>query len=117
MLKFALSLFVAAALGLAGPVAVAPAAEPRLDRSVVFQAAQGGYESYRIPCLVVTAKGTLLAFCEARRGSKGDWGAIDLLLRRSTDRGAARDGPAVGPRLGLRRYLRSALARRHRRPA
>jgi sialidase-1 len=85
------SIFALAAIVLAslvGLTAPASAAEPLLETSVVFQAGQGGYESYRIPCLAATAKGTLLAFCEARRGTTGDWGSIDLLMRRSTDSGA-----------------------------
>ena len=39
--------------------------------------------------LAITQRGTLLAFCEARRDNRGDWGEIDILLRRSTDRGAS----------------------------
>ena len=37
--------------------------------------------------IVVTAKGTLLAYCEARKGGRGDWGTIDVMLRRSSDGG------------------------------
>ena len=91
MSKFTIAPIVVAALvGLCAPDS---AAEPRLDASVVFQAGQGGYESYRIPCLVATAKGTLLAFCEGRRGTKGDWGSIDLVMRRSADSGATWSAP------------------------
>ena len=32
-------------------------------------------------------KGSLLALCEARHDARGDWGAIDILSRRSTDGG------------------------------
>jgi len=59
----------------------------------VFEAGQGGYASYRIPCLVATAKGTLLAVAEARKTGKSDWDAIDLLYRRSTDGGKTWDAP------------------------
>jgi len=41
---------------------------------------------YRIPALVVTNKGTLLAFVEAR-ASGFDWGHIRLVVRRSEDHG------------------------------
>lgn len=58
----------------------------QFDRSLVFRAGDGGYQHYRIPALAVTKAGTLLALCEARSG--GDWSAIDIVLRRSTDRGA-----------------------------
>src|SRR5437763_13318457 len=47
----------------------------------------GGYHSYRIPALVATNKGTLLAFCEARKNSGRDDGDIDLVVRRSRDGG------------------------------
>jgi sialidase-1 len=53
----------------------------------VFRAGEGGYHTYRIPALIVSTKGTLLAFCEGRRGSSSDSGDIDLLLRRSFDGG------------------------------
>ena len=47
----------------------------------------GGYHSYRIPALLATKKGTLLAFCEARKNSGRDDGDIDLVFRRSRDGG------------------------------
>jgi sialidase-1 len=53
----------------------------------VFVGGQGGYNTYRIPSILVTTKGTLLAFAEGRRAGKGDSGDIDLLLRRSPDNG------------------------------
>jgi sialidase-1 len=53
----------------------------------VFVAGKDGYHTYRIPSLLVTKKGTLLAFCEGRLKSASDTGAIHLLLRRSLDGG------------------------------
>jgi sialidase-1 len=53
----------------------------------VYRAGQGGYHTYRIPALLTTPKGTLLAFCEGRKNSAADSGDIDLLLRRSFDGG------------------------------
>lgn len=47
----------------------------------------GGYRTYRIPALEVTASGAVLAFCEGRRDGSSDTGQIDLLLRRSDDGG------------------------------
>ncbi len=46
-----------------------------------------GYKRYRIPALIVTAKGTVLAFAEGRVGGGGLVGDINLVLRRSTDNG------------------------------
>jgi sialidase-1 len=53
----------------------------------VFVSGQEGYHTYRIPALVVSQAGTILAFCEGRRDSPSDFGNIDLLLRRSLDHG------------------------------
>lgn len=58
-----------------------------LTQVEIFRAGEGGYHAYRIPALIVTPKGTLLAFCEGRKNSGGDAGDIDILLRRSFDRG------------------------------
>jgi sialidase-1 len=53
----------------------------------VFVAGKDGYHTYRIPALVATPHGTLLAFCEGRKQGRGDSGAIELLLKRSRDGG------------------------------
>lgn len=57
-----------------------------LDSSVVFSPG-GEFASMRIPALVMTKKGTLLAFCEGRIGTASDWADMDLLMRRSKDGG------------------------------
>jgi sialidase-1 len=53
----------------------------------VFRSGDDGYHTFRIPSLLVTKEGTLLAFCEGRKTGAGDWGNIDLVMRRSTDGG------------------------------
>ena len=53
----------------------------------VFTSGNDGYHTYRIPGIVLTNEGTLLAFCEGRKTSSGDHGDVDLMLRRSTDGG------------------------------
>jgi sialidase-1 len=53
----------------------------------VFTSGSDGYHTYRIPAIVVTTKGTLLAFCEGRKTSRSDHGDVDLVLRRSFDGG------------------------------
>jgi len=58
-----------------------------MKQGVLFVAGRGDYHTYRIPALLVTPKGTLLAFCEGRKYGPGDAGDIALLLRRSTDQG------------------------------
>lgn len=62
-------------------------AAPVLEKIDLFEAGKDGYALYRIPGLVVTTKGSVLAYCEARKSDRGDWGTIDILLRRSTDGG------------------------------
>jgi Neuraminidase (sialidase) len=69
------------------------AGETSLEKLDLFEANAGGYAHYRIPGLVVTRAGTLLAYCEARKSTRGDWGTIDILMRRSTD-GGLTWGPA-----------------------
>ena len=59
-----------------------------LQAGDVFVSGQDGYHTYRIPSVIVTSKGTVLAFCEGRRKGRGDTGDIDLVLKRSTDGGA-----------------------------
>ena len=63
------------------------AADPFLEKVNVFEAGIAGYAHYRIPAIVVTTKGTVLAFSEARKNQGGDWGPIDIMMRRSTDGG------------------------------
>lgn len=53
----------------------------------VFISGQDGYESYRIPAIINTPNGDLLAFCEGRVHHAGDFGDIDIVLKRSSDNG------------------------------
>ena len=66
-----------------------------LPHTDVFVRGVDGYHTYRIPAIVVTRKGTLLAFCEGRKTGGGDAGNIDVLLRRSTDQGKSWSKPQV----------------------
>ena len=43
--------------------ATAAWAGPRLETTELFEAGEGGYKIFRIPGVVVTAKGTILAYC------------------------------------------------------
>ena len=58
----------------------------------VFVSGQDGYPNYRIPSLVVTTKGTLLALCEGRT-KNDDHAANDLVLKRSSDGGRTWSAP------------------------
>jgi sialidase-1 len=93
LIRHAILIALAACLGVAGAV------EPQsVD---VFVAGQDGYHTYRIPSLITTARGTLIAFAEGRRAGAADAGDIDLVMKRSRDNGAtwspmqviADDGP------------------------
>lgn len=66
----------------------AAAAAPSFQATRLFEGESGGYKIYRIPGIVVTKKGTILAYTEARRNGSGDWDTIDIVMRRSTDGGA-----------------------------
>ncbi len=70
----------------------APASAAFLEKTDLFKAGEGGYALYHIPGLVVTARGTVLAWCEARKKG-GDWDDIRILLRRSTDDGRTWSDP------------------------
>jgi sialidase-1 len=53
------------------------------------------YHTYRIPALVTTPRGTLVAMCEGRKHTHHDVGIIDLLVRRSEDGGRTWSDTAV----------------------
>lgn len=59
----------------------------QLVETDVFTAGAEGYHTYRIPALVVTKSGTLVAICEGRKTGRGDHGDVDLVQKRSTDGG------------------------------
>lgn len=65
----------------------APTATPDVHEQTLFRANTGGYYCYRIPSLVVTPRGTILAICEARKNNCRDHGDVDLVLRRSETNG------------------------------
>lgn len=58
---------------------------PFYEEQILFDVADGLYTQYRIPSIAVTANGTVLAACEARRGD--DQSPTDIVLKRSTDGG------------------------------
>ncbi len=78
---------------LAATSAVALRAAPAPEFFDVFPANSNGVTRHRIPGVIVTTKGTVLAYCEARINNSSDWGEIEVHLRRSTDGGRTWDAP------------------------
>jgi sialidase-1 len=60
---------------------------PLPSLNYIYKPGDGNYACFRIPAMLNTSKGNLLAFAEARRNGCGDSGDIDLVLRRSADGG------------------------------
>jgi sialidase-1 len=62
--------------------------DPPLEQVTIFQGGEGGYPVYRIPALVTTDSGALLAFAEARPSINDPGsGEIDVVMKRSVDCG------------------------------
>jgi sialidase-1 len=53
----------------------------------IYKSSEGGYYCFRIPAIIKTKTGTLLAFAEARKNNCGDEGDIDMVVKRSLDKG------------------------------
>lgn len=58
-----------------------------INQSTVFEPTTDKYASIRIPALVITKKGALLAFASGRIGSGSAWADMDLIMKRSEDGG------------------------------
>ena len=61
----------------------------------LFEAYTNGYVAFRIPGIVVTRRGVVLAYCAARKNGSGDWDHIDIAMRRSLDKGASWQPPKI----------------------
>lgn len=79
------------------PTGVHPAAASqkpeRYPDQVLWRGGEGGYATYRIPGIVVTERGTVLAYAAARRTTGSDWADTDIVMRRSTDGGRSLSPP------------------------
>ena len=53
----------------------------------VFVSGTEGFKSFRIPAIVKASNGDLLAFAEGRVAGSGDFGDIDIVMKRSQDGG------------------------------
>ena len=92
-LNVAFLLMLLATLALSGGCGAGPKVQPQKpeiagpEQTDLFVGGEGGYASYRIPALITTQKGTVLAFVEGRKDSAADHGHNEILLRRSPDGG------------------------------
>lgn len=68
-------------------VAAAPRLAPAQPLEHLFRSGDDGYQCFRIPAIVNTNTGALLAFAEGRKNGCTDTGDIDLVLKRSEDGG------------------------------
>lgn len=55
--------------------------------SIVFESGKEGHKNYRIPAIIKSKDNTLLAFCEGRVNGAGDFGDINIVMKRSKDNG------------------------------
>lgn len=58
---------------------------PIFEETSLFVGGQDDINTYRIPSLICTKKGTILAFCEGRRDNSKDGSPTHLVLKRSLD--------------------------------
>jgi len=93
-------LVLAAALGGCDTDHILPVDTLLVSQQTLFTSGEGGYHTYRIPALLVTEAGTVLAFVEGRRDSARDHGDIDVLVRRSRDGGDTWSPPQIVADLG-----------------
>ena len=61
--------------------------EPVVSLEYLFKAGEEGYKCFRIPAIVKSGKGTVIAFAEGRKNGCSDTGSIDLVMKRSADSG------------------------------
>jgi len=85
----ALSLLAAGCGKESGPIAEPKPPAPAENETLrhIFKSGDGGYSCFRIPALIKTKTGILLAFAEARKDNCSDEGNIDLVVKRSLDNG------------------------------
>lgn len=59
----------------------------KAQESIVFKSGTEGHKSYRIPAIVALSNGDLLAFAEGRVNNSADFGDINIVMKRSKDKG------------------------------
>ena len=63
-----------------------------IAQTPVFVSGTEGFKSFRIPAIVRAGNGDLLAFAEGRVEGAGDFGDIDIVMKRSSDGGKTWSG-------------------------
>lgn len=53
----------------------------------VFISGTEGYKTFRIPAIIKASNNDLLAFCEGRVNGSSDFGNVDIVMKRSNDKG------------------------------
>lgn len=61
------------------------------DGVPIFISGNDGFKSFRIPAIIQTPQGVLLAFCEGRVNGGSDFGDINIVMRKSMDGGKTWD--------------------------
>lgn len=88
-----LQIWTIALIALCAVAAPTHPAGPFIEKLDLFTVGEDPtYKLYHIPGVVVTEKGTVLAWCEGRKKG-GDWDDIHILLRRSIDDGRTWSAP------------------------
>jgi len=57
------------------------------EKIPVFISGREEYKSFRIPAIMHAPNGELLAFCEGRVNGSADFGDVDIVMKRSNDKG------------------------------
>jgi sialidase-1 len=53
----------------------------------LFESGSDGYHTFRIPSIIATIEGNIIAFAEGRKNGSSDTGDIDLVMKKSSDGG------------------------------
>jgi sialidase-1 len=73
------------------PTLVVSQLRAQANKVPVFISGAEGHKSYRIPAIITLPNNELLAFCEGRVNGSGDFGDINIVMKRSNDRGNSWD--------------------------
>ena len=96
-------------LGLVMTIAVGTAsAQGFYEQTELFVGGQDNYNTYRIPAVICTKSGTVLAFSEGRKDVGWDGGPTDIVMKRSLG-SAGQWTPAFATPQGLGRSSRNTM--------